>query len=69
MHRAGTPEEVAAAVQFLGSENAAYITGQTLTLDGGLTAGWPLFPDAQPAPGRPPARPEMTPHASASESR
>jgi NAD(P)-dependent dehydrogenase (short-subunit alcohol dehydrogenase family) len=37
---------VAAAVQFLGSENAAYITRQTLTLDGGLMAGWPLFPDA-----------------------
>ncbi|MEV6118007.1 glucose 1-dehydrogenase [Streptomyces sp. NPDC052109] len=44
MHRAGTPEEVAEAVIFLGSEKAAYITGQTLTLDGGLMAGWPLFP-------------------------
>lgn len=44
MHRAGTPEEVADAVMFLGSDKAAYITGQTLTLDGGLMAGWPLFP-------------------------
>jgi hypothetical protein len=25
---------------------AAYVTGQVLTLDGGLTAGWPPFPDA-----------------------
>jgi NAD(P)-dependent dehydrogenase (short-subunit alcohol dehydrogenase family) len=46
MHRAGTPEEVAEAVVFLGSEKAAYITGQTLTLDGGLMSGWPLFPSA-----------------------
>ncbi|MDX3073546.1 SDR family NAD(P)-dependent oxidoreductase [Streptomyces sp. NPDC088354] len=44
MHRPGTPEEIADAVLFLGSEKASYITGQTLTLDGGLMAGWPLFP-------------------------
>jgi 3-oxoacyl-[acyl-carrier protein] reductase len=36
--RAGTPEEIAAAVRFLASEDAAYITGITLTVDGGLTA-------------------------------
>ncbi|MFB9830760.1 SDR family NAD(P)-dependent oxidoreductase [Actinoallomurus acaciae] len=46
MHRAGRPEEVAEAVMFLGSDKAAYVTGQTLTLDGGLMAGWPLFPAA-----------------------
>ncbi|MFQ3555982.1 glucose 1-dehydrogenase [Streptomyces gramineus] len=46
MRRAGTPEEVAEAVFFLGSEQSAYITGQTLTLDGGLMAGWPLFPSS-----------------------
>ncbi len=33
-----TPEEVAAAVIFLSSPGAASITGQTLALDGGLTA-------------------------------
>ncbi|MFR9792968.1 SDR family NAD(P)-dependent oxidoreductase [Streptomyces sp. MB22_4] len=44
LRRPGTPEEVAEAVLFLGSEKAAYITGQTLTLDGGLMAGSPLFP-------------------------
>jgi len=41
MGRAGTPEEMAAAVAFLASDEAAYITGQTLFIDGGLT----LFPD------------------------
>jgi len=36
--RAGTPEEVAACVRFLVSEEAAYVTGTTLTVDGGLSA-------------------------------
>ena len=34
----GTPEEVAACVRFLASEDAAYVTGTVLTVDGGLTA-------------------------------
>jgi glucose 1-dehydrogenase len=37
MGRAGTSEEMAAAVAFLASDDAAYITGQTLFIDGGLT--------------------------------
>jgi glucose 1-dehydrogenase len=37
MNRAGTSEEMAAAVAFLASDEAAYITGQTLFIDGGLT--------------------------------
>ena len=37
MGRAGTSEEMAAAVAFLASDEAAYITGQTLYIDGGLT--------------------------------
>jgi meso-butanediol dehydrogenase/(S,S)-butanediol dehydrogenase/diacetyl reductase len=37
--RFAEPEEVAAAVAFLASEQAAYITGQSLVLDGGLTLG------------------------------
>jgi 3-oxoacyl-[acyl-carrier protein] reductase len=36
--RAGRPEEIAAAVDFLASERAGYITGQTLAADGGLSA-------------------------------
>jgi glucose 1-dehydrogenase len=37
MGRAGTSEEMAATVAFLASDEAAYITGQTLFVDGGLT--------------------------------
>ena len=36
--RAGTPEEVAAAVRFLASEDAGYVTGTTLFVDGGMSA-------------------------------
>ena len=36
--RAGRPEEVAACVRFLASEEAGYVTGSTLTVDGGLSA-------------------------------
>jgi NAD(P)-dependent dehydrogenase (short-subunit alcohol dehydrogenase family) len=39
MGRFGTAEEMAAAVRYLASPRASYITGQTLVLDGGLTAG------------------------------
>ena len=37
MRRLGEPEDVAAAVAFLASEHAGYITGQTLSVSGGLT--------------------------------
>ena len=36
MKRFGKPEEIAAAIAFLASDDAAYITGQTLSIDGGL---------------------------------
>jgi NAD(P)-dependent dehydrogenase (short-subunit alcohol dehydrogenase family) len=38
LHRFGAAEEVAGAVSYLVSPEASYITGQTLTLDGGLTS-------------------------------
>jgi 2-hydroxycyclohexanecarboxyl-CoA dehydrogenase len=37
MRRLGQPEDIAAAVAFLASERAGYITGQTLSVSGGLT--------------------------------
>jgi 3-oxoacyl-[acyl-carrier protein] reductase len=36
--RAGTAEEVAACVRFLASQEASYVNGTTLTVDGGMTA-------------------------------
>jgi NAD(P)-dependent dehydrogenase (short-subunit alcohol dehydrogenase family) len=36
--RIGKPEEIAAAVSFLCSDDAAYINGATLAVDGGLGA-------------------------------
>jgi glucose 1-dehydrogenase len=40
MRRAGTADEMGAVACFLASDNAGYITGQTIFVDGGLT----LFP-------------------------
>jgi 2-hydroxycyclohexanecarboxyl-CoA dehydrogenase len=37
MGRAGEPEEVAAAIAFLASEDASYVTGQTINVSGGLS--------------------------------
>lgn len=45
MGRAGEAPEMAAAAAFLCSEEAAYVTGQTLFVDGGLT----LYPDFRDA--------------------
>ena len=45
MARAGTAEEMAAVTAFLASDEAAYITGQILYVDGGLT----LYPDFRAA--------------------
>ena len=39
LKRIGKPEEIAAVVAFLASDDAAYLTGQVLRVDGGLSLG------------------------------
>jgi NAD(P)-dependent dehydrogenase (short-subunit alcohol dehydrogenase family) len=43
MRRIGLPAEVAAAAVWLCSDQAAFITGETLVIDGGKLAGTPPF--------------------------
>jgi NAD(P)-dependent dehydrogenase (short-subunit alcohol dehydrogenase family) len=45
MRRYGTPEEIANGILFLASNQASYITGQTLAIDGGFVAAGVLVPD------------------------
>jgi NAD(P)-dependent dehydrogenase (short-subunit alcohol dehydrogenase family) len=49
LRRIGTPDDVAAAVEFLLSDRASFITGQTLGVDGGLFAQ-PRWPDSDYIP-------------------
>ena len=37
--RLGLPDDISGAIAFLASDQAAYVTGQTLTIDGGITLG------------------------------
>jgi len=53
--RIGRPEEIADAVAWLFSDRSSYYTGQSLTLDGGLTAQRPYVTQMQSSyalPGR-----------------
>ena len=44
LQRFGTPEEVAALAVLLASDEAAYMTGSELNIDGGLLAGSTAIP-------------------------
>ncbi len=48
MPRPGEPADIAAMIAFLASADAEWVTGQTMVVDGGLSAGpkWSEFPDA-----------------------
>ena len=41
IRRAGLPEDIAQAALWLASDDSSFVTGQALTVDGGLTAGQP----------------------------
>jgi NAD(P)-dependent dehydrogenase (short-subunit alcohol dehydrogenase family) len=49
LQREGTPEDVAEAALYLGSDRSRYVTGITLPVDGGSTAGSPRRSKSQQA--------------------
>lgn len=57
LRRLGRPEDVAAVALFLASDDAAFVNGAILTVDGGTTAQWPailLRPELRKKAGLPP---------------
>jgi len=45
LQRIGEPDEIAGAAVFLAAPASAYMTGQTMVIDGGVTAGSPIVED------------------------
>jgi NAD(P)-dependent dehydrogenase (short-subunit alcohol dehydrogenase family) len=62
MRRYGTPEEIANGIVFLASEQASFITGQTIAIDGGFVAAGVLVRDlfSRPASAAHPNGTRMT---------
>jgi NAD(P)-dependent dehydrogenase (short-subunit alcohol dehydrogenase family) len=51
MGRLGNPEDIAGPIRFLLSDESRWITGQTLVVDGGVTAFLGTGDPGQPWPG------------------
>ena len=51
--RTGTPEDIAAMVAFLASDESAYVTGQLIRVDGGITSHLPTYADTRRMLGEP----------------
>jgi 2-deoxy-D-gluconate 3-dehydrogenase len=57
LQHAGTPRDQAMAVLFLASEDARFVSAQTLVVDGGEIGGGSWYDDEQAPPPPPPDRP------------